>query len=401
MKLFTTGIVAQFVLFGLASCAGPAPDGEDGDKTNVDPLTTTCGVGTTVAGVDVSYWDDTINWTAVKGAGVDFAYIRVSDGLNTPDTQFAANWSGANAAGLYRGAYQFFEPDQDPTEQAELLLAKTGTVLGPMDLPPAIDVEVTDGVSQATLAANVKTWITYVTTQIGRPPVVYTGSYFWDDNVDAANDTTSPLWHAQYTSASCPTIATPWTSWAIWQYSDTGSVSGIDDQVDMDRWNGTLAELQAFAGAGTPCATVDATNGLVIDNGTACFTGGGPAAYLRQVTGAGYNNNLIWTHTTANATEANFATWSLYFAAGGMYKVEAYTAAAYAQSKKAKYIITGAGGDTTSVVVDQTAADGWQTIGTFQFDAGGNQSVHLGDNTGEPPVDDVQLVFDAVRITPM
>ena len=94
--------------------------------------------------------------------------------------------------------------------------------------------------------------------------------------------------------------------------------------------------------------TVDPTNGIIIDNGDACFQQGGPSAYLRSVTTAGYQDNLVWTHTTDDATESNYATWNLYFAAAGTYKVEAYTDTAYAQSKQAKYVITGVTHTTSS-----------------------------------------------------
>jgi hypothetical protein len=49
--------------------------------------------------------------------------------------------------------------------------------------------------------------------------------------------------------------------------------------------------------------------------------------------------------------------------------------------------------------IDQTAADGWQVLGEIDFAAGGEQWVHLGDNTGEATAAAAQLVFDAVRLT--
>jgi len=58
-----------------------------------------------------------------------------------------------------------------------------------------------------------------------------------------------------------------------------------------------------------------------------------------------------------------------------------------------------AGGADSTVTVDQSAVDGWQSLGDFAFAAEGNQHVHLGDNTGEPSANNLQLVFDAVRIT--
>jgi hypothetical protein len=147
-----------------------------------------------------------------------------------------------------------------------------------------------------------------------------------------------------------------------------------------------------------PCGTIAASGG-VIDNGDSCFVSGGPATGLRSVTTAGYNDNLVWTHTTNEASEQNFAEWDFNFASSGRYLVEAYTSAAYAESKQAAYVVHAGVTDTT-VTLDQTAADGWQPIGTFDFAQGAGQFVHLGDNTGEPGSGDVQLVFDAIRVTP-
>jgi uncharacterized protein (TIGR03382 family) len=353
---------------------------------------------------------------------VVYAFVRVSDGLNSPDATFATNWAGSRSAGVIHGAYQYFEPAQDPIQQADMVLTAMETFEAD-DLPPVIDVETTGGLDASGVAGAVQQWIDHVAAAIGRPPIIYTGGPFWDDSVGGANDTSSPLWHAQYTTAACPTIADPWTTWAFWQYTENGTINGIPGasaNTDVDRWNGDMASLTAFLGSpgscgdGTcgpgetpiscpedcgPCGTIDPQNGFIIDNGDACFQDGGPSAYLRDVTDSGYQNNLVLTHTTDDATESNYATWNLYFAAAGSYTVEAYTAATYAQSKQANYIVTGA--SMGSAALDQSAADGWQTIGVFEFAQGGHQSIHLGDNTGEPSSGNTQLVFDGIRITPV
>jgi hypothetical protein len=155
--------------------------------------------------------------------------------------------------------------------------------------------------------------------------------------------------------------------------------------------------LNPPVGAG-PCGTIEATGG-VIDNADPCFADGGPATGLRSVTTAGYNDNLVWTHTTNVPAEQDFAEWTFNFASAGRYTVEVYTAAAYAQSKQAAYVVHAGVTDTT-VTLDQTAVDGWQPLGQFDFAQGDEQSVHLSDNTGEPGSAMVQLVFDAVRVTP-
>ncbi len=357
-----------------------------------------CDTGPTVKGVDVSYYQGTIDWTAAHADGVEFAFIRVSDGTTFLDPSFATYWADSRTAGILHGAYQFFRPNEDPIAQADLLLSTMGP-LKPDDLPPVIDVEATGNLSASGVAAAVKAWVDHVTQAIGRAPIIYTGFYFWRDSVGAPDMTTSPLWHAQYTTASCPTIAPPWNDWTFWQYTDAGTIAGITQGgVDVDRFNGSLADLQAFIGPAAPCGTIAAGGGM-IDDTDPCFTAGGPQQYMRSVTSAGEGGELLWTHTTADATEANYGDWNLNFDQAGSYHLDVYTAAPYAQSKKAVYVVV-ANGVTTNVPLDQSAADGWQSLGDFDFAAGGDQSIHLADNTGEPSTDNVQLVFDAVNVTP-
>ncbi len=408
-------VISALVLIGCADST-TAPQ----EYADLDQSVTVCATGGTIKGIDVSVFQGTIDWAKVKADGVVYAFIRVSDGLNTPDTKFAANWANSRAAGVIHGAYQFLEPAQDPIAQADMLLAKIGT-LKPDDLPPTLDVEVNDGLSATAVAASVKKWIAHVKAKTGRDPIVYTGFYFWRDSVGGANVLPSPLFHAQYTTAACPNIAAPWTTWKWWQYTSSGSINGIAGNVDVDRYNGTKAQLLAelgppgSCGDGTcsagestvscpedcgPCATIDAAGGE-IDDADVCFEGGGPETYMRKVTDAGEKGGLTWTHATADATEYNYGTWNLFLATAGRYKVEAYTASAYAQSKQAKYTIHA--GDPIadqSATIDQSATDGWQTIGEFDFAAGGHQWIHLGDNTGETADTNTQLVFDAIRLTP-
>jgi lysozyme len=229
-----------------------------------------CIPGQTVLGVDVSYYDGNVNWTRARAAGVAFTFVRVSDGLTFHDPKFTANWQGAKAAGVLRGAYQFFRPSDDPTEQADLLIAAIGGKYTPGDLPPVIDVEVTQGASPSTLASKIRVWVNRVQTKLGVRPIIYTGTYFWADQVGGPTDFAGdPMWLARYTS--CPAVTSPWTTWTFWQYSDTGSIAGIPSAVDVNRFNGTLAQLQAFAGGasvstgGTTC--MSSTMNASVDQG--------------------------------------------------------------------------------------------------------------------------------------
>ncbi|MGE3765550.1 MAG: GH25 family lysozyme [Kofleriaceae bacterium] len=384
----------------------------DGDRDSVElgeyeQATTVCGSGPTVKGIDVSYYQGNIDWTRVKNDGVKYAFIRVSDGLGTIDSKFETYWAQSRANGIIHGAYQFFRPNQDPIAQAELFLDKLGNTIADDDLPPVIDIEAAGGLTPAQVAAKAKQWIDHVEAALGVKPIIYTGFYFWRDQVGApAYGAQHPLWHAQYTSAACPNISAPWTEWAFWQFTSSGSVDGIAGNVDVNRFDGTMAELMALTpggGNGTggnppaTCGVIDAAGGT-IDDGDDCFVGGGPSASMRQVTTAGEGGDLVWTHTTEDTAEANFAQWNFDFAEAGRYKVEVYTAAAFAESTQARYTIRASGAEQ-EIVLDQTAVDGWQTLGEIDFAQGADQYVHLGDNTGETLASKTQLVFDSVRVT--
>ena len=363
----------------------------------IDQPTTVCGAGPTVNGMDVSYYDTSVDWSVAKAAGIDFAFIRVTDGTQYQDPKFAEFWAGARTAGVIRGAYQFFRPAEDPIAQADLMLS----LMGPLqvgDLPPVLDVEVSGGLSTTDVAANIHAWVDHVTTVIGRAPIIYAGLYSWPEYTGGADLTSSPLWLAQYTTAACPDIPAPWTQWMFWQHSDTGTVDGVvSDQLDLNVFNGTLEQLQAFTvGGAAPCGVISADGG-VVDDSDACFTAGGPSDFMRHVANAG-EDGLYWTHTTTAAEEANYGQWNFTFDVAGTYHVEAFTSASYATSKAADYLVQ-ANGAMQSVTLDQTAVDGWQPIGDFAFAAGGDQWINLGDNTGEATPQ--QLVFDAIRLSPV
>ncbi len=196
----------------------------------------------TLFGIDVSKWQGTINWAQVKGAGVQYAFIRVSDGITTIDEKFPANWAGAKANNIPRGVYQFFRPNRDAIEQAQIVIDHLD-MYGMGELPPVIDVEATGDQTPAVVAQQVGLWIDEIETTLGVRPIIYSGSYFWDDNVKSSAFSDYPFWIAHYTSASCPRLPAAWSDWTFWQYSSSGTVAGISGDCDMNRYAGTLEEL--------------------------------------------------------------------------------------------------------------------------------------------------------------
>src|SRR5512142_1265235 len=178
-------LALSLLISGLA-CGGSTPRESVGESSAA--VTTVCGASASgpVQGRDVSVYQGNFDWNAQKAAGVDFGYARIGDGTGYSDSQFGPNWSKMKAAGVLRGAYQFFEPGEDEVAQANLMIQAVGQ-LGEGDLPCMIDVETTGGQSGATIAAKVAHWIQLVEAGTGKPPIIYTGPYFWQDNVGSTS----------------------------------------------------------------------------------------------------------------------------------------------------------------------------------------------------------------------
>jgi lysozyme len=229
----------------VTGCSSSTDAPNEGCVDNGSSALTTCAAGTTVKGIDVSVYQGTVGWAQVKAGGWEYAYIRVSDGLNYPDSKFATNWPAAKTAGVIRGAYQFFRPGQDPTMQADAMVAKINAAGGleAGDLPPVLDIEVTDGVASTTIQSRAKTWLQEVEKKTGVKPLVYTANFMSSAIGTALGSYT--LWVANY-GATCPLMPSGWTNWKFWQNADNGSIPGISGNTDTDLFNGNKTQLAAL-----------------------------------------------------------------------------------------------------------------------------------------------------------
>ncbi|MEO8552376.1 MAG: GH25 family lysozyme [Kofleriaceae bacterium] len=252
----------------------------------------------TVEGLDVYTGTGTIDWTAVAGSGRGFAFIKATQGDYNVQTSFATNWSGALAAGVKRSPYHFFDGTVDGVAQANTFLAEVETAGGFQvgDLPAMLDIECPTSaveanaqancehagdsgwVAPATLNQRIYDWLDTVEAATGRKPILYSyPSWFAAVGVTDPKLTAYPLFIASYNS--CATIPLPWTDAVFWQYSATGTVAGITGGVDVDRFFGTAADLDAFT-IQPPAAMTDA--GIVdpmqpdAPGGCGCQGGGSP-----------------------------------------------------------------------------------------------------------------------------
>jgi lysozyme len=199
-------------------------------------------------GIDVSHYQGSVNWSSVKNAGTVFAFAKATDGNTYTDPQFRTNWQAMQAAGILRGAYHFYETNDDPVTQAQNFINAIGS-LAANDLPPVVDIEIFKGnFGSASVAANLQTWMDTVEKALSRKPMIYTNTNFWNETINA-DFSKYPLWIAEY-GVSQPKIPSSWKNWNFWQSSQSGSVAGVTGSVDTDVFAGSMSDLLGLIKAG-------------------------------------------------------------------------------------------------------------------------------------------------------
>ena len=209
-----------------------------GDFAMVDGYLT-CLTAQSVLGIDVSEWQDTIDWQQVKAAGVEFAMIRVGwrgseQGVLMEDICAQANYAGATAAGIKVGAYFFSQAIsvEEATEEANYMLGliKDWNV----EMPVVYDWEFIDAQSRTgnmdprTLTDCTKAFCDTV-AKAGYQPMVYFNTSHSYDNIYIRELTDYPFWLARYDTV----LNYPYKI-NMWQYTETGSVPGISTNVDIN-----------------------------------------------------------------------------------------------------------------------------------------------------------------------
>lgn len=191
----------------------------------------------TLHGIDVSRYQDIIDWESVKAMDVEnvkigFVFIKATEGNDNKDPCFNRNWKKAREAGLVRGAYHFFLATKDGKTQAENFIRHVD--IEPGDLPPVLDVERTYGVPPDKMRQRVKEWLQVIEDYYHVRPIIYTNVDFYEQFLKDDFDS-YPLWVAHYLQKERPRI---YRDWHFWQHSEEGHVNGILTKVDFNVFNG-------------------------------------------------------------------------------------------------------------------------------------------------------------------
>ncbi len=190
----------------------------------------------TMIGIDISTWQDEVDFEKAKNDGVEFVMIRIGYGHNKKnqivmDNQYKRNIENAKKAGLDVGVY-FFSYAKDVYEAREQAKYVVDTLDGiKLELPIAFDWENwgkfnSYNISLTDINLIADAFINEVTKH-GYQGTLYSSKYYLDNIWDVGSKDT---WLAHYTSSKS-SYSKPYS---MWQFSSNGKVDGINGAVDLN-----------------------------------------------------------------------------------------------------------------------------------------------------------------------
>jgi lysozyme len=193
-----------------------------------------------VKGIDVSHHNGAIDWHAVAGDGVKFAYIKATEGRDFQDDHFVAYSRDATAAGIVCGAYHYFRLGTPGLAQAQNFIRSVPRDTLP--LPPAVDLETWGNSSTHPSVADFQTqlsdFLNALRKEYGTEPVVYASSDFIHTYLGDIPQ--KRLW---YRAVVLSPHLEGYDNWTFWQFTERARVKGVTGFVDMDVFRGAKDDL--------------------------------------------------------------------------------------------------------------------------------------------------------------
>lgn len=201
-----------------------------------------------VHGIDVARFQSSLNWSEARLNGVNFAFIKATEGGDLLDQMFEDHWRGAGQAGVARGVYHFYYFCTTPEMQARWFIQNVPKTRGM--LPPVLDMEWNPfsptcrlRPPPATVRRNTQTFIDIVTAHYGQRPIVYTTPRFYEEN-DMGRLRGIEFWLRS--TAAHPSVRYPSERWTFWQYTGTGRVPGAAGDIDINVYSGSAASWESW-----------------------------------------------------------------------------------------------------------------------------------------------------------
>lgn len=192
-----------------------------------------------IRGIDISAHNGDINFRDVRRDGIEFAFIKASEGTDFKDKKFADNYLKARKAGIKTGAYHFFRFDKDGVDQAINFLRATGN--RKLDLGLAIDIEQQgnpEGIDKELITQRLTAMAEYLFL-LGYRVTFYTNRTGYEEFL-MDSFPGYPLWICSFSEHPID------ADWTYWQYDHHGKVKGIHGDVDLDTFNGSRSDWRKY-----------------------------------------------------------------------------------------------------------------------------------------------------------
>lgn len=241
-------LAALLLVAFLAACGrSPLPlhNGTPGDNSPHDGVRRAWGLP--VQGLDVARYQGRIDFDKVRAGGIHFVYMKSTEGKDYIDPNFRENWRNAREAGIARGAYHFMTWCSLASQQAAWFIANI-----PNDddaLPPVLDLEWNNHSncknthSREDILEKVRVMLDAMERHTGKVPVIYTDINFHRDILQGEHFD-NPFWLRS--TAAEPHHRYPGRQWLFWQWTQTGTMSGINTEVDRNAFFGSPDDWVTF-----------------------------------------------------------------------------------------------------------------------------------------------------------
>lgn len=195
------------------------------------------GYGTGVKGIDISNWQGDVDFNLIKEDGVKVAIVKATEGTGFLDKKLSRNYEGFKGVGIKFGTYHFFRGNSNEIDQADYYCNAIKDMK--LDVAPVIDVEDGDYLGQTELTNRVIRFIDRVKERTGLTCMIYCNQNYANNFLDNRLSK-YPLWIAHYYQNNYADDNKIWTKWAGWQYTDKGTIKGIDGPVDMNEFTSDI-----------------------------------------------------------------------------------------------------------------------------------------------------------------
>lgn len=195
-----------------------------------------------IFGIDVSQYQGIIDWDNVEAIEeqfeLKFVVVRATAGSNKLDSKFKKNWRNLTESLYIQGAYHYYRPDENSTDQANNFIKNVKLRKG--HLPPILDIEkMPKGQSMDKLKEGLQNWLTIVEKHYGIKPIIYSGEKYYEDFLQK-DFPGYQFWIANYN---------PWKEkihddYLMWQFTEKAQLHGINELVDVNVFNGNVDDLK-------------------------------------------------------------------------------------------------------------------------------------------------------------